>query len=110
LFQAVKAFLPMMLELRHGCITIVVPPQTFSNKAKQSLYCASKAALYGYSKVLRTELNEEGYYGIKVACVCPWKNIVTSKHVANSIIETIGNNDSFVAVPPVMNYVHPLTW
>ena len=100
----------MMLELRHGCITIVVPPQIFSSKAKQSLYCTSKAALYSYSKVLRTELAEGGYSGVKVACICPWRNVAPSKVVARIAVETTTNNNSFVVVPSLMSLVHPIIW
>ena len=100
----------MMLELRHGCITIVVPPQIFNSKAKQSLYCTSKAALYNYSKVLRTELAEGGYGGVKVACICPWRSVAPSKLVARIVVETTTNNSSFVVVPSLMSLVHPIIW
>lgn len=104
----VKAFLPTMLELRHGCITIVVPPQIVCNKARQSLYCTSKAALYSYANVLKTELAEGGYTGVKVACICPWRNVAPSKVVAQIVVETIINKNSFVVVPSLMSLVHPI--
>ena len=100
----------MMLELRHGCITIVVPPQIFSNKARHSLYCTSKAALYSYSKVLKTELAEAGHRGVKVACICPWRNVAPSKLVAKIVVETTINKNSFVVVPALMSLVHPIIW
>ena len=100
----------MMLELRHGYIAIVVPPQIFSNKARQSLYCTSKAALYSYSKVLRTELAEGNYGGVKVACISPWRRVASSKLVARIVVETITNNNSFAAVPSLMSLVHPIIW
>ena len=89
---------------------IVVPPQIFSNKAKQSLYCTSKAALYSYSKVLRTELAEGGYDGVKVASICPWRNVAPSKRVAKRVVETIINNNNFVVVPSLMSLIHPIIW
>ena len=100
----------MMLELHHGCITIIVPLQIFINKAKQSLCCASKAALYSYSRVLGTELTEGGYSGVKVACVCPWRNAAMSKRIARIVVETTINKNSFVVVPSLMSLVHPVIW
>ena len=97
-----------MLELRHGCITIVVPPQIVCNKARQSLYCTSKAALYSYANVLKTELAEGGYAGVKVACICPWRNVAPSKVVAQIAVETITNKNSFVVVPSLMSLIHPM--
>lgn len=100
----------MMLELRHGCITIVVPPQIVCNKARQSLYCTSKAALYSYANVLKTELAEGGYNGVKVACICPWRNVTQNKVVARIVVETIINKNSFVVVPSLMSLIHPMIW
>ena len=108
--QTIKAFLPMMMELRHGCITVLVPPQIFSNKARQSLYCTSKAALYSYSKVLSTELAKGGYDGVKVACICPWRKIAPNKLVARIVVETTLNRNSFIVVPSLMSLIHPIIW
>ena len=100
----------MMLELRHGCITIVIPPQIFSNKAKQSLFCTSKAVLYSYSRALKMELAEGGHNGIKVVCICPWRKVAPSKLVAKMVVETTINRNSFVVVPSLMSLVHPIIW
>jgi len=63
-----KAVVPAMMEQQYGRIVHASSTGAFNGNFGQANYAASKAALYGMTRVMGREL---GKYGITVNCVCP---------------------------------------
>ncbi len=63
-----KAVVPAMMEQQYGRIINASSTGAFNGNFGQANYSASKAAIYGMTRVMGREL---GKYGITVNCVCP---------------------------------------
>ena len=62
------AFLPAMLEARHGAIVNIASSAAFQPMPFMSVYAATKAFVYSFSDGLREEVRGRG---VKVLAVCP---------------------------------------
>lgn len=62
------AFLPAMLEAKHGAIINIASSAAFQPMPYMSVYAATKAFVYSFSDGLREEVRSRG---VKVVAVCP---------------------------------------
>jgi short-subunit dehydrogenase len=64
-----KGFLPLMIKQKGGHIINILSISGLMGVPVRTMYCASKFAMDGFSKSLRTEVK---HHGIKVTCVYPY--------------------------------------
>ncbi len=67
-FLLSKAFVPNMIKQRWGRIVNIASANAYNGYKNNSIYCASKHALLGFSRALHEELKE---YNIRVFCISP---------------------------------------
>ncbi len=67
-FLLSKAFVPNMIEQQWGRIVNIASVAAYSGYKNNSIYCASKHALLGFSRSLHEELKE---HNIRVFCISP---------------------------------------
>ena len=63
-----KAFVPGMVEQKWGRIVNIASVAAYNGYRNNSIYCASKHALLGFSRALHEELRE---HNIRVFCISP---------------------------------------
>lgn len=83
-FLVVQAFLPHLLERQYGRIVNIASIGGKHGAPLQAHYCASKAAVMGFTRVLAQEV---GPFGITANCICPGV-IVTDMGRTNLADET----------------------
>ena len=66
-----RAFLPDMIAKGQGHIVNLASAGGIVGVPGQSSYCASKAAVIGFTEALRLEMKTEGHRGIAFTVVCP---------------------------------------
>ena len=69
-FYLIKSFLPYLIKYKKnkGKIILVGSVASFKGAAKESLYCASKFAQWGFAQSLDAEIRE---YGISMTFIAP---------------------------------------
>ena len=67
-----KAFLPGMIERRHGRVVTVASMAGLLGVAGLCDYCASKFGAVGFDEALRMELQRLGVPGVTTTCVSPY--------------------------------------
>jgi meso-butanediol dehydrogenase/(S,S)-butanediol dehydrogenase/diacetyl reductase len=67
-FLGMRAFLPMMMSARRGCILNMASTAAMRGTAGAGAYCASKAGVLQLTKVAALEYVNDG---IRVNCLCP---------------------------------------
>jgi meso-butanediol dehydrogenase/(S,S)-butanediol dehydrogenase/diacetyl reductase len=67
-FLGMRAFLPMMISARTGCILNMASTAAMRGTPGAGAYCASKAAVLQLTKVAALEYVKDG---IRVNCLCP---------------------------------------
>lgn len=71
LYWVTKAFLPAMVDRRHGTVVTVASAAGLVGVARQTDYSASKWAAVGFTESLRGELRRERA-GVRTLVVCPY--------------------------------------
>lgn len=87
----IKGFLPTLIKQRSGYIVNILSLSGLMGVPVRTMYCASKFAVDGFAKSLRTEVKQ---YGIKITNVYPYyvqTNI--SKNAATGSGESFGKLD-----------------
>lgn len=90
-----KAFLPKMIEKKHGHIVTIASMAGFVGVPKLIDYCSSKYAAVGFDEALKVELLSQGIKCIKTTVICPYFIAQTGmfQNVNSKFIPTLKPND-----------------
>ncbi|XP_066268769.1 epidermal retinol dehydrogenase 2-like [Branchiostoma lanceolatum] len=109
-FWTTKAFLPHMMEKKHGHLVSIAGAAGLAGMAGLADYCSSKFGAVGFADSIRHEVKQ---HGVHVTCVCPaYINtgmftgaelrevaMLQTDHVVQQIVDAVLRNQFWLVLP-----------